>query len=37
MAASPVVNTDGNYTDVAMAYLQDEVRLAFSFGVDGEK
>ncbi|CAF90117.1 unnamed protein product [Tetraodon nigroviridis] len=24
MAASPVVNTDGNYTDVAMAYLQDE-------------
>lgn len=32
-----VVNTASNYTDVAMAYLQDEVKLDFIFEIDGEK
>lgn len=30
------VNTAGNYTDAAMAYLQDEVKLGFIVGLDGE-
>lgn len=29
----PAVNTAGNYTDVAMAYLQDEVGIDFMFGL----
>lgn len=29
----PAVNTAGNYTDVAMAYLQDEVGIDFIFGL----
>lgn len=32
-----VVNTASNYTDVTMAYLQDEVMLDFIFGFNGEK
>lgn len=31
------VNTASNYTDVTMAYLQDEVMFDFIFGFDGEK
>lgn len=30
---SPAGKTAGNYTDVAMAYLQDEVRFDFILGL----